>query len=319
MKIAVIGGNGQIGNYLLPMLVKQGHEVISISRSAKGFFRDCPEFDRVQEVHLTRGTEDFEEKIAGLGCDVIVDIICYTKEEAEALAEQLKGKIRHYIVIGSIWIHGPATAVPVLEEEDRDPPDEYGKGKLEITDRLKELWKTEMYPATIIHPGHIIAPGHSSIVGPQGNRDLDVIENLKNGKEVILPNFGLETLHHVHAEDIAGIICAAIEKGESTYGEEYHAVSERALTLKGFCIDIAALYGRKPVLKYLPFETFAQMVSEQDAADTYEHISRSPSCSPYKAERDLGYITRPTMEAVKEHLAALEAAHKLGGMKESDS
>ena len=305
MRIAVIGGNGQIGNYLLPMLVKQGHEVISISRSAKGFFRDCPEFDVVQEIHLTRGTEGFEEKIAELCCDVVVDIICYNKEEAETLARYLQGKIRHYIVIGSIWIHGPATSVPVLEEEDRNPPDEYGRGKLEITDYFKELWRTEKYPATIVHPGHIIAPGYSNIIGPQGNRNLGVIEDLKNGQEVKLPNFGLETLHHVHAEDIAGIICAAIEKGEGTYGQEYHAVSERALTLKGFCTEVAALYGQKPVLKFMPFETFAQMVSEQDAAETYEHISRSPSCSPYKAERDLGYITRPTMDAVKEHLTAL--------------
>ena len=305
MKIAVIGGNGQIGNYLLPMLVKQGHEVISISRSTKGFFRDCSEFDMVQEVHLTRGTEDFEEKIAELACDVIVDIICYKKEEAETLARHLQGKIRHYIAIGSIWIHGSATTVPVLEEEDRNPPDEYGRGKLEITDYLKELWKTDKYPATIVHPGHIIAPGHSNIVGPQGNRNLNVIDSLKNGDKVILPNFGLETVHHVHAEDIAGIICAIIEKGEKTYGEEYHAVSRRALTLKGFCTEVAALYNQKPVLEFLPFETFAQMVSEQDVADTYEHISRSPSCSPYKAERDLGYITRTTMEAVKEHFTAL--------------
>ena len=305
MRIGVIGGNGQIGNYLLPMLVRQGHEVISISRSAKGFFRSCPEFVNVQEVHLTRGTEDFEEKIAELGCDVIVDIICFKKEEAEALAKHLLRRIRHYIVIGSIWIHGPATSIPVLEGEDRNPPDEYGMGKLEITDYLKELWKTEKYPVTIVHPGHIIAPGHSNIIGPQGNRNLEVIEHLKTGKEVILPNFGLETVHHVHAEDIAGIISAIIEKGDSTFGEEYHAVSRRALTLKGFCTEVAALYSQKPVLTFLPFETFAQMVSEQDAADTYEHISRSPSCSPNKAERELGYITRPTIEAVKEHLTAL--------------
>ena len=107
-------------------------------------------------------------------------------------------------------------------------------------------------------------------------------------------------------------------RGESTYGEEYHAVSRRALTLKGFCTEVAALYGQKPVLRFLPFENFAQMVSEQDAADTYEHVSRSPSCSSYKAERELGYITRPTMDAVKEHLTALGLLRngKYGGSDE---
>ena len=305
MKIGVIGGNGQIGNYLLPMLVKQGHEVICISRGNRKYFRDCPEFAQVKEEHLARGTAGFEQRVADLGCDVIVDIICFQKEEARALAECLKGKISHYVVVCSAWIHGTAAAVPAYEEECRTPPDEYGRGKLEITDYLKELWKTEGFPASIVHPGHIIAPGHSEIIGPQGNRNLGVIEALRDGREVLLPNFGLETLHHVHAGDVAGIIQAIIEKGSSTFGQEYHAVSPRALTLKGFCEEVAALYGKKPVLKFLPFEAFAQTVTGEEAADTYEHISRSPSYSPAKAERELGYHTKPTMEAVKEHLKAL--------------
>lgn len=61
MRIAVIGGNGQTGNYLLPMLVQEGHEVISVCRSNKGYFREAEEFAQVREVHLTRGEEGFDK------------------------------------------------------------------------------------------------------------------------------------------------------------------------------------------------------------------------------------------------------------------
>ena len=174
-----------------------------------------------------------------------------------------------------------------------------------MTDYLAGLWKTEQYPATIVHPGHIVAPGFSSIVGPQGNRNLGVVEALPDGREVTLPNFGLETLHHVHAEDLAGIIDATIKVGDATFGQEYHAVTPRAITLRGFCEEVAALYGQQAKLRFLPFDEFAKGVSKQEAADTLEHISRSPSCSADKTERELSYVTKTTMETVKEHLSAL--------------
>lgn len=134
---------------------------------------------------------------------------------------------------------------------------------------------------------------------------MGVIEALRDGREVVLPNLGLETLHHVHAADVAGIIDAAIRTGAPSFGQEYHAVSRRAITLRGFCEEVAGLFGRHAKVRFAPFDEFAREVGDEDAACTLEHISRSPSCSPAKAERELGYVTRTTMETVEEHLRAL--------------
>ena len=318
MKIAVIGGNGQIGNYLLPMLVHEGHNVVSICRSNKGYFRDAPEFAEVQEVRLDRDDEDFAQQVAQLGCDVVVDIICFTKQQAQAMVEALGDTVRHYVCVGSIWIHGHAASVPLFEDECRTPTDEYGRNKLQITDYLMEQWQTNQFPATVVHPGHIVAPGFSSIVGPQGNRNMGIFEALRDGREVTLPNMGLETLHHVHAGDVAGIIDAVIRVGRPTFGEEYHAVSQRAITLRGFCEEVAALYNKEAVLRFLPIDEFVKSVSEQDAADTLEHISRSPSCAIMKTRNQLGYLSRTTMETIREHLVALGMLEP-SGMLHSES
>lgn len=158
MRIAVIGGNGQVGSYLLPMLVREGHDVTCVCRGTSGYARVSPELDEVAQVSLARGGQGFERDVAGLGCDVVVDVICFTRAEARRMAQALAHAVAHYVVVGSIWIHGPATCVPTREEEDRTPMDAYGVGKLELTDCLMDLAAREGFPATVVHPGHIVAP-----------------------------------------------------------------------------------------------------------------------------------------------------------------
>lgn len=305
MKVCVIGGNGQIGNYLLPRLVNGGHEVISVCRGKTKYFRSCPEFASVREVHLARGTAGFEESIAALGADVVIDIICFTKDELRAMAAALKGKVSHYLVIGSVWIHGESEAVPVREEECRSAIDEYGRNKLAMADEIHHLWEEEHFPCTIVHPGHIVAPGHSSAVGPQGNRNDRIYEDLRDGREVVLPNLGLETLHHVHADDIAKILIAAMEKGAPAFGEEYHAVCERAISLVGFCRMVAGFYGKEANLRFVPLAEFKNLVTEEEYADTFEHISHSPSASIEKTRRELGVETCSVEAIFREHLQAM--------------
>ena len=81
MKACVIGGKGKVGNYLMPMLVRAGYEVYSVSRGKTDFYLDVPELKQVHEVYLTRDSEDFEASIAALGCDVVVDMICFTEKK----------------------------------------------------------------------------------------------------------------------------------------------------------------------------------------------------------------------------------------------
>ena len=289
----------------MPLLVHEGHDVFCVCRGKGDFVHVTPELDQVTKVYLGRGEEGFEQRVAELGCDVVVDIICFTKAEAERMALALAGSVKHYVAVGSIWIRGPAVCVPTFEDECRNPMDAYGIGKLELTDYLMDLSKREGFPATVVHPGHIVTPGYSSIVGPQGNRNTDVIEALREGREVLLPNLGLETIHPVHVADVAGIIDAVIRTGSPTFGQEYHAVSQRAITLRGFCQEVARLYGKEANLRFVSLDEFRLEVGDDDVVCTLEHIFHSPSCSPIKAERELGYVTKTTMETIEEHLEAL--------------
>src|SRR5689334_9989147 len=91
MKIVVIGGSGHIGTFLVPRLVRAGHEVINISRGRGRTYAEAPEWQHVTQVVADRQQEDregtFGDRVVGLGPDVVVDLVCFTLESATALVE----------------------------------------------------------------------------------------------------------------------------------------------------------------------------------------------------------------------------------------
>jgi hypothetical protein len=64
--------------------------------------------------------------------DVVIDLICFKLDSARELVEALHDQINHFLHCGTIWKHGPATEVPLLEEADTEPFGEYGIRKAAI-------------------------------------------------------------------------------------------------------------------------------------------------------------------------------------------
>jgi nucleoside-diphosphate-sugar epimerase len=135
-----------------------------------------------------------------------------------------------------------------------------------------------------------------------------VWEKLARGETVLLPNFGLETVHHVHADDVAQAFALAVEAGPLERTEFYNIVSDRALTLRGFAEAAAGWFGRDASIEYVPFDEFRTRLAPGDADTTWEHIARSHSMSIRKARDELGYAPAYTsLEAVREAVDRLRA------------
>lgn len=242
----------------------------------------------------------FGKRIADLEPDVVIDLICFTVESARQLAEAVAGRVRHLLHCGTIWVHGPSAVVPTTEDAPRRPFGEYGVRKAAIEEYL--LGRS---PVTVIHPGHITGPGWVPI-NPAGNLNTEVFRVLAEGRPLTLPNLGLETVQHVHADDVAGIFMAALANRSAAIGESFHAVATTALTLRGYAEAVAGWSGRDADLSFLPWDQWRATVSEQDARATYDHIAHSPHCSMEKASRLLGFRPRYTaLEAIKEAVDAL--------------
>ena len=316
MRITVIGGTGHIGTYLIPRLVRTGHDLVSISRGTREPYHEAAEWDAVEALAVDREAAErrgeFGELVSGTEPDVIVDLICYDRPSAEALVEAVRGDIQHLIHCGTLWVHGPGGAVPTVEDEPRTrtPPYEYGQQKLAIERYLLDEARRNSLPATVLHPGHITGPGWAP-VNPVGNSDPSVFTRLARGDTVALPNFGLETVHHVHADDVAQAFQRTIEHWSAAIGECFHVASPRALTLRGYAEAVARWFGREATLAYQPWDEWkAQAEYDDDTiTSTEKHVRRGTNASIEKARTQLGYVPRYTsLQAVRESVEALVRA-----------
>jgi nucleoside-diphosphate-sugar epimerase len=309
MRVVIIGGAGHVGTYLVPRLVEAGHEVINVSRGQRGPYQPHVAWKSVRQVVADREAEDkvgtFGGRVRELNPDVVIDMICFTLESARHLVSALHGQVQHFLHCGTIWVHGPTMQAPTTEEQPRRPFGDYGIQKAAIEAYLFNEARRNSFPATILHPGHIVGPGWEPL-NPAGHFNPQVFAHLARGEAIVLPNLGMETVHHVHADDVAQAFMQALANRSVSIGESFHTVSAAALTLRGYAEAMAAWFGREANLSYLPWAEWQSTVSAEEAAATWDHIAHSPCCSIAKAQRLLDYRPRyGSLQAVYEAVSWL--------------
>jgi nucleoside-diphosphate-sugar epimerase len=309
VRVVIIGGSGHVGTYLVPRLVAAGFEVVSVSRGQREPYQSHAAWKKVRQITLDRDAEEkagrFGQAIRDLKPAIVIDMICFTLASARQLVEALRGEVQHFLHTGTIWVHGPSVEVPTTEMQPRRPFGDYGVQKAAIETYLIEEARRGDFPATILHPGHIVGPGWAPL-NPEGHFNPAVFTALAKGEEVLLPNLGMETVHHVHADDVAQIFMSAIAHWSTSIGEAFHTVSPAAVTLRGYAEAMAAYFGREAQIRTMPWPQWRETHSELEASQTWDHIAHSPNCSIAKAQRLLGYAPRySSLEAVFESVAWL--------------
>jgi nucleoside-diphosphate-sugar epimerase len=296
MRVAIIGATGHIGTWLVPRLVRGGHNVIAVSRGASDPYHGAIEWESVRHVELDRSAAErdgsFGSRIAALDADVIVDLICFDIASARHIVEAVRNQVKLFVHCGTLWVHGAPKSRPYDETAAREPIGDYGARKAEIEKFLLNEARSG-FPATILHAGHITGPGWAPI-NPAGNLDLHVFEKLAGGEKVALPGDGLATLQHVHADDVAQAFELAITHPARAIGEAFHVAADQPITMRDYAIGASEWFGREPDLEFLPWESWISTVSKRDAEITSDHVVHSPHASIGKARMRLGFEPRFT-------------------------
>jgi nucleoside-diphosphate-sugar epimerase len=304
MKIVVIGGTGHIGTWLVPRLVRAGHSVVAISRGGREPYQDSSEWADVDRITIDRNRAEhdgsFGPRVARLEADVVVDLICFNAASCAHLVNALRERVSHFVHCGTLWVHGIPRTRPYDETAPREPFGEYGIRKAEIERYLLDESGTG-FPATLLHPGHITGPGWDPI-NPAGNLNPEIFDRLTDGREVELPDDGLATLQHVHADDVAQAFELAIENRDASLGEAFHVAAREPVSMVEYAQAVARWSGREANLVFLPWEKWKRGKSARDIELTHDHMIHSPCASIAKAERLLGF--RPRFTAVESVFAA---------------
>src|SRR5215213_6281817 len=221
MRIVVIGGSGHVGSFLVPRLVRTGHDVVNLTRGVRTPYVDDEAWSDVEQIPVDRAAEDaagtFGKRIVALKADVAVDMICFTPASASALVAALRGRCGHLLHCGTIWRYGPSVKQPIREDDTSPPFGGYGTQKAAIAELLAAETRSGGLVTTVLQPGHISGPGWTPI-GPLGNLDPDIWYALSAGEEIVVPGLGAELLHHVHADDVAQAFQLAIEHRDAAGG-----------------------------------------------------------------------------------------------------
>jgi nucleoside-diphosphate-sugar epimerase len=280
--------------------------VIVISRGTREPYRRAPDWNDVRRLILDREAAErdgsFGAAVAQLAPDAVIDLICFTVDSSAHLVDALRDRIEVFAHCGTLWVHGVPESRPYDETAPRHPFGEYGIRKAEI-EKFLLAESQRGFPATILHPGHITGPGWNPI-NPAGNLDVTVFGRLAAGNLVTLPDGGLATLQHVHADDVAQAFELAIDRRDVARGESFHIAAREPVTMRSYAEQAAGWYGREANLKFLPWASWMMTVSERDAAVTLDHLKHSPYASIDKARRILGFEPRFTaVEAARDALA----------------
>ncbi|RZS91646.1 nucleoside-diphosphate-sugar epimerase [Motilibacter rhizosphaerae] len=295
MRVVVIGGSGHIGSYLVPRLVRAGHEVVSVSRGRSTPYVPAPEWEQVQQVFADREQEDadgsFGGRISGLRPEAVVDLVCFTPESAALLVDRLRGEVGHLVHCGSIWRHGASRKLPITEDDPSSAGPAFGAYGI-AKERIARLLAAETAAGglvtTSLHPGHIVGPGWHPI-GPLGSLDPGVWRALSAGEALRVPGSGAESMHHVHADDVAQAFELALLHREAAAGQDVSVVAPTALTVRGYAEVAAGWFGQQAVLETVSWESFRSSTTPEHAESSWGHLHRSHCFSIAKAVERLGY------------------------------
>ena len=229
----------------------------------------------MQQVTADRTAEDaagvFARRILELKPDVVVDLICFTLESAQQLVGALREQVQHFLHCGTIWVLGHSVEVPATEDAPRRPFGDYGIQKNAIQNYLLDEARRSGFPATVLQPGHIVESGWIPI-NPAGNLDPDIFTRLARGEEVTLPNIGMETLHHVHADD-----WRVVRPGDCKSKREHRRGISRCFTRRldapGLRGKGRRLVGRSDRVRFLPWEEWRRQLQKRLRANLGSHRS----------------------------------------------
>jgi nucleoside-diphosphate-sugar epimerase len=292
MRILVIGGTGHVGTFLVPRLVRSGHEVVNLSRGTRQPYLADTAWDSVETIVADREIEDaagmFPDRVRELQPDVVIDMVCFTVESARALVEGVRGHVDHLVHCGSIWRHGISHKVPMTEDDASEPFGDYGVQKAAIAALLRAETESGGLLTTSLHPGHISGPGWP-VINPIGNLDPSVWQKLSAGSELVIPGLGTELMHHVHADDVAQAFALAVEHRREAAGHAFTVTAASALNVRGFATIAAGWFGRTAALRSVSWDEFRSTTSPEWADSSFQHLYRSQCMSIDKARRLLGY------------------------------
>jgi nucleoside-diphosphate-sugar epimerase len=248
MKVLVVGGTGLISVGVVQALLGRGAEVTIYNRG------QSPDV-LPREVRRLCGDRDdaagFEACFAMERHDVVIDMICYTPEQAESSVRAFGGRCTQLVFCSTVCTYGVETPSSVLIDESftQRPISDYGRAKLACERVLARAAAEGRFALTILRPSHTYGPGAPLI--DQLEADGVAWDRVARGLPVLCAGDGLGLWQPTHRDDV-GLLFAHVALEPRSYGQAYNATGEEIVTWRDYHRLVASALGRRARLIYAP-------------------------------------------------------------------
>lgn len=305
MKICVVGGSGNISTSIVRLLLESGHEVTCFNR---GQSRPVPEGARlIQGDRMDRAC--FEETLQAEQFDAAIDMICFTKEDAESSLRAFQG-VRHFIHCSTVCTYGiDLDWMPVTEDHPLRPISDYGRNKVAADHVYLEAWHREGFPVTILKPSTTYGPIMGCV--RQVAWDFSWIDRIRKGKPVAICGDGRVVHQFLHVED-AALGFVNVLKHPHCLGQIYNLVNRGFFTWRQYHETMMEVAGRKVEMVGIPLDDI-QALEIPESGICGEIFAHNSYYSAEKIFRDVPEF-RPSislLEGLRQTVAALDSEGRI--------
>ena len=318
MTTLVTGATGFVGAAVVRHLLEQGGTV-------RVFTREGSDRRNIEGLKVEIATGDLRDRAAVAravqGCTalyhVAADYRLWVPDPDEIYRTNVEGSRDLLLAAADAGVERMVytSSVAVLGlNRDGTPSDEqtpvalehmighYKRSKFLAEEAVRELIVEEDLPIVIVNP--------STPIGPRDVKPTPTGRMIVEAAAGRMPAFVDTGLNIVHVDDVARGHLLAFERGRP--GERY-VLGGADMTLAQILAEIAALVGRKPPKVKLPHdlvmpiaygaEAWARLRGKGEPFATVDGIRMAKKLmyfSSDKAERELGYESRPPVEALRD-------------------
>jgi nucleoside-diphosphate-sugar epimerase len=252
MRILIIGGTGVLSREIAVQSIAAGHQV-TILTDGKGHLAEPNGLEK--HIQLDRNDLDALKKAVSFSkqWDLVVDTICYNPEQAAGLLKAIGDRSKHIIAVSTAILYNKELSSSLSTNNSIATDLElgsYGKGKI----AMEQVYLQSNQPVTILRPPHILGAGSELGIIPLHNRDLQLINRLRNHQPLLLADGGRQQMQVVYSADIAKVILAAAGNSK-TFGKIYNCANPQIITGHEYFKTIADLLGVDLQIQEIPKET----------------------------------------------------------------
>src|SRR5579875_2614234 len=239
-RILVIGGTQFIGRWLVQELVRAGHEVHILHRTASHAFGK-----RVRNLVADRNdAASVRSAIGSTRFDAVYDSAYdwergTTGAQVEATAQIFDGKVGRYVFMSSVAAYGDGLnhhEGDALAPDDHPSP--YARNKAMSERALFRMHQRTGFPIVTLRPPFVYGP-HNPFY-----REAFFWDRFRAARPVIVPSEGHRLMQFVYVNDLGELAVRVVEQ-RNAVGHAFNTANPRAVTQHELVLDLARAAGVK--------------------------------------------------------------------------